>query len=153
MSTDTTTTKTYFFTFYCCLCLLVLSTHNNKKIENKIYIRYHNILSSIIIINMRHLFSPRVLSPIIHTTVSRRLPSDVFRSKRAFSETSPAVEKAQDKMMIKMPHIMEAQKGVIERWVKKEGENFSPTDTICEATLGDLTIGEFTSLLHFLLLS
>lgn len=45
-------------------------------------------------------------------------------------------------MLIKMPPIMDAKDGVIERWVKKEGESFAPTDTICEATLGDLTIGE-----------
>ena len=36
---------------------------------------------------------------------------------------------------------MDAQSGTIERWIKKEGDSFLSTDTICEATLGDLTIG------------
>ena len=40
-----------------------------------------------------------------------------------------------------MPPMMDAQNGTIERWIKKEGETFGPNDTICEATLSDLTIG------------
>ena len=43
--------------------------------------------------------------------------------------------------IISMPSIMEAKEGMVERWVKKEGDSFGPNDTICEATLSDLTIG------------
>lgn len=45
--------------------------------------------------------------------------------------------------IVKMPVIMEAKTGIVERWIKAEGEKINASDTICEATLDDLTIGKF----------
>lgn len=39
-----------------------------------------------------------------------------------------------------LPQIMEAKEGIIDKWLKKEGEEFKLNERICEVTLDGLTI-------------
>lgn len=41
---------------------------------------------------------------------------------------------------IKMPQIMTAKEGSVDRWLVKEGDTCQTGDSLCEVTLGDLTI-------------
>jgi pyruvate/2-oxoglutarate dehydrogenase complex dihydrolipoamide acyltransferase (E2) component len=40
-----------------------------------------------------------------------------------------------------MPTIMDSKTGVVDKWIKKEGDIVHKSEIICEATLSDLTIG------------
>jgi hypothetical protein len=40
-----------------------------------------------------------------------------------------------------MPAIMDANRGEVDRWLKTKGDTVEASDTICEATVGDFTVG------------
>ena len=41
---------------------------------------------------------------------------------------------------IRMPSVMNAKDGIIDKWIKKEGDEFNSGDQLCEVTLEDLTV-------------
>jgi hypothetical protein len=41
---------------------------------------------------------------------------------------------------IRMPSVMNAKEGIIDKWIKKEGDEFNAGDPLCEVTLEDLTV-------------
>ncbi len=41
---------------------------------------------------------------------------------------------------IRMPSVMNAKEGIIDKWIKKEGDEFNSGDPLCEVTLEDLTV-------------
>ena len=47
----------------------------------------------------------------------------------------------EDQHLIRMPSIMNASTGIIDKWNLSEGDKFVSGEVLCEATIGDLMIG------------
>ena len=50
--------------------------------------------------------------------------------------------------ILRMPTIMDSKTGVVDKWIKKEGDIVRKSEIICEATLSDLTIGFIKSIIN-----
>jgi pyruvate/2-oxoglutarate dehydrogenase complex dihydrolipoamide acyltransferase (E2) component len=64
---------------------------------------------------------PRYISRSVYSLPRRKFSNDDFH-------------------YIKMPSIMDAKSGVIDKWMKKVGDELSSNDSLCEITLLDFTV-------------